>query len=93
MDLKLLVFLKVQDVKNNSYCDEDNNDNDVEYENSDITTDDIDEEVSNIIPINQITVEENKNETEEVKEEISEIVNKETVSQSEEITEEKKIEE
>ena len=84
---------KIQDVKNNSYCDEDSNDNDVEYENSDITTDDIDEEVSNIIPINQITVEENKNETEEVKEEISEIVNKETVSQSEEITEEKKIEE
>lgn len=90
---------KIQDVKNNGCCDEcdcdeDSDDKDVEYENSDITTDDIDEEVSNIIPINQITIEENKNETvEEVKEEISEVINKETVGQTEEISEEKKIEE
>ena len=83
---------KIQDVKNNGCCDE--CDCDEDSDDSDITTDDIDEEVSNIIPINQITIEENKNETvEEVKEEISEVINKETVGQIEGISEEKKIEE
>ena len=41
-----------------------------------------------------MTIEENKNETvEEVKEENSQVINKETVGQTEEISEEKKIEE